>query len=321
MIPLPLIPKVVIQKDNFAVFEVEGLYPGYGVTLGSALRRVLLSSLEGAAITRVKIKGVTHEFSTIPNVLEDVVMILLNLKKLNFRLLADEPQVITLKVKGEKEVTGKDFKLTSEVKLSNPESKIATLTKPSAELDIEAVVEKGFGYEPAERREAGKSEVGSIPLDAIFTPVRKVSFSVDNMRVGKRTDFDQLKVEVETNGVISPQEAFFSSAEILVKHFAILTEAFKKPEELSPAPAKRKSEVASEKKEGEGGETKKMKVEDLKISERTKNALLKNNIKTAGGLARKSAEDILGLEGMGEKGVGEIKKALKKLGLELKSYE
>lgn len=231
MIPLPSKPKVSEKTDNRAIFEIAGLYPGYGVTLGNALRRVLLSSLEGAAITQVKIKNAPHEFSALSGVLEDVVMILLNVKKLSFRSFSDEPQTINLKVKGEKEVKAKDFKLTSELKLSDPDAHIATLTKPTADLEIEALVEKGVGYEPIERRERAKAEVGALPLDAFFTPVRKVSFTVESMRVGKRTDFDRLKIELETNGVLTPEEAFKKAADILVAQFSLLIEAFSQAEE------------------------------------------------------------------------------------------
>jgi len=254
MIPLPSKPKVNEKTDNMAIFEIAGLYPGYGITLGNALRRVLLSSLEGAAVTQIKIKNAPHEFSAISGVLEDVVMILLNIKKLSFRSFSDEPQTITLKVKGEKEVKAKDFKLTSELKLSDPNAHIATLTKPTADLEIEALVEKGTGYEPIERRERAKSEVGALPLDAFFTPVRKINFTVESMRVGKRTDFDRLKLELETNGVLTPEEAFKKAADILVAQFSLLTEAFgqteEKKEEVEPKPkAKDKTKKPAVKKE------------------------------------------------------------------------
>ncbi len=169
MIPLPSSLKLIQKKDNYAEFAIEGLYPGYGFTIGNSLRRVLLSSLKGAAITDVKMKGVNHEFSTIPGVMEDVIHICLNLKKLRFKNSSDEPQVATLVVKGEKKATGKDFKLPPQVEAINPETHIATLTKSSAELEIEATVEKGIGYLPIEKREDGKGEVGVFPMDAFFT--------------------------------------------------------------------------------------------------------------------------------------------------------
>lgn len=226
MIPLPSQPKVIEKKDNSAVFEIEALWPGYGVTVGNSLRRVLLSSLSGAAVTQVKIKGVQHEFSMIPGVLEDVVAILLNLKQLRFKLHTDEPQKARLLVKGEKEVLGSNFELPSQVELMNKDVKIATLTDRKAELDMEILIEKGMGYEPVEERKKGKFDIGTIALDAIFTPVRKVSYRVENMRVGERTDFDRLILELETDGSLSPEEAINQASEILVGHFALIGGAF-----------------------------------------------------------------------------------------------
>lgn len=248
MIPLPKKPKVSEKKGNKAVFEIEGLYPGYGVTVGNTLRRVLFSSLEGAAITQVKIKGAPHEFSTLPGVLEDVLMILLNLKKLRFKLFTDIPQTIILNVKGEKEVLGKDFKLTSEVELSSPDKHIATLTKSTAELNIEGKVEKGVGYEQVEMREVGKQEVGVLQIDAMFSPVTKVNFSVENMRVGKRTDFDLLKLEVETDGTVSPEQTFADASKILLDHFSLFKQTFaEEAEKEKPAKEKTKKQKASAK--------------------------------------------------------------------------
>jgi len=306
MISLPKKPTIIEKKGNKAVFEIEALYPGYGVTLGNSLRRVLLSSLSGAAITQVKIKGVQHEFSTIPGVLEDVITIMLNLKQLRFKLFSEEPQKSTLKVKGEKTVKGSDFKLPSQVEMINKTAPIATLTSKSAELEMEIRIEKGIGYSPRELRKKEKLEIGEIPLDAIFTPVRRVSYRIENMRVGERTDFDRLFLEVETDGTISPEEAFSQASEILLKHFSLMAESFKKIEQPKIEPTAVKEDLL------------KTNVEDLKFSTRTLNALIKNKIKTVGGILRKSEESLLDLEGMGEKGVKEIKKKLKKLDLELK---
>ncbi len=228
MIPLPLQPKVVEKKGNSAIFEFEGLYPGYGVTIGNSLRRVLLSSLPGAAVTQVKIKNTQHEFSTIPGVREDVINILLNIKQLRFKLYGEESQKAKLSVKGAKTVKGSAFQLPSQVELMNKEASVATLTAKTAHLEIEILIEKGLGYEPAEIRKKGKMEIGTIALDAIFTPVRKVSYRVENMRVGERTDFDRLSIELETDGTVTPEEALSEAAGILVKHFGLLGEAFKK---------------------------------------------------------------------------------------------
>lgn len=247
MVPLPLKPKIIEKKGNYALFEIEALYPGYGVTIGNSLRRVLLSSLPGAAVTQVKIKNVPHEFSTIPGILEDVVQIMLNLKQLRFKIYTKEPQRAILKVKGEKEVKGSDFEIPAQIELVNKDCHIATLTNKKAELEMEIQVEKGIGYSPRETRKKEKLEVGTIPLDAIFTPIRRVAFRVENMRVGERTDFDRLFLEVETDGTISPQEAFFQASDILVKHFSLFSETFKK-EEAPPVEAPVKKGKVSVKK-------------------------------------------------------------------------
>jgi len=227
MIPLPLKPKIIKKEKNKAIFEIEALYPGYGVTVGNSLRRVLLSSLPGAAVTQMKIKGVPHEFSTIPGILEDVILIMQNLKQLRFRIFGEESQKARLTVKGEREVKGSDFELPSQVELMNKDAQIATLTQKSSELDMEIQIEKGIGYSPREAREKEKLEIGGIAVDAIFTPVKRVSYKIENMRVGERTDFDRLFLEIETDGTISPEEALFLASEILVKHFSLFTETFK----------------------------------------------------------------------------------------------
>lgn len=246
MISFPSKPKLIDKKENTARFEMRALYPGYGVTIGNALRRVLLTSLPGAAITQVKIKGISHEFSTIPGVLEDVVSILLNLKQMRFRVYSDEPQKAMISVKGEKEVKGSDFKIPSQLELVNQEAHIASLTDKKAELEMEILVEKGLGYEPIEMRKKGKLEVGQIALDAIFTPVRKVNFTVENMRVGERTDYDLLRVEIETDGTLSPEKAIFQASEILVKHFSLFMESFQEKEEIKKEKPK-KEKLAKEK--------------------------------------------------------------------------
>jgi DNA-directed RNA polymerase subunit alpha len=248
MIPLPSKPKIIKKEKNKAIFEIEALYPGYGVTIGNSLRRVLLSSLEGAAVTQMKIKGVSHEFSTIPGVLEDVVTIMLNLKQLRFKIFTDEPQKAVLKVKGEKKVLGSDFELPTQLELVNKDCHIATLTEKKSELEIEIQVEKGIGYVPREMRKKEKTEIGVILLDAIFTPVQKVIFRVENMRVGERTDFDRLFVEIQTDGTISPEEAFWRASEILAKHFSLFEETFKKEEKTPVLEISKEKKVKSKRK-------------------------------------------------------------------------
>ncbi len=226
MIPLSQKPKVVEKKGNWALIEIEALYPGYGVTIGNAIRRVLLSSLEGAAVTQIKIKGVPHEFSTISGVAEDVITVILNVKQLRFKMTGDEPQRCTLKVKGEKEVTGKDLEVPGQIELVNPDAHIATLTAKTAKLEMELLVEKGMGYTSRDAKKKEKLEIEVIPLDAIFAPIKKVGFKVQNMRVGDRTDFDKIILEIETDGTITPEEAFAQSSGILVDHFTLFKEAF-----------------------------------------------------------------------------------------------
>jgi DNA-directed RNA polymerase subunit alpha len=211
--------KKISETDREGFFEIEGLYTGYGITLGNALRRSLLSSLPGAAITQFKIKGAEHEFSTLPGVVEDLVQVGLNLKKVRFKFFAAEPQVLTLKVKGEKKVTAGDIKTNAQVQVVNPETHIATLTAKNAELDMELTVEKGLGYVPVEARKIEKLPIKTIALDAIFTPVQKVNFIVENMRVGDRTDYNRLKINIETDGTISPSSALHKAANILKDHF------------------------------------------------------------------------------------------------------
>lgn len=211
--------KKVSEKDNVGVFHIEGLYTGYGVTLGHALRRTLLSSLPGAAITQIKIKGVNHEFSTLPGMVEDIVEFTLNLKRVRFHFLSDQPQTLTLKIKGEKEVKAKDIESTSSVKVVNPDIHLAALTKKNADLDMELVVEKGLGYVPAEARRLERLSVGTIVLDAVFSPVVRASVNVENMRVGDRTDYNRLELEVETDGSITPSAAVHKAASILRDHF------------------------------------------------------------------------------------------------------
>jgi len=306
MIPLPSPPKIIKNQKNKnqATFEIQGLYPGYGVTVGSALRRILLSSLEGAAVTEMKIKGVLHEFSTIPGVLEDMIMIILNLKNFRFIIHEGSEQKVELKVKGEKKVTGADFKMTPQIELVNPKMHLATITDKNTELNIEIKVEKGIGYEPKEQRHIKKSEIGVIVLDAVFTPIKNVNFYVESMRVEERTDFDKLSLEVETDGTITPEEAFYKASEILIKHFTLIFNGG--TPELT---GRKKLPIESILERN---------IESLKLSKRTKNALLDNNIKTLEDILKKSEKNLTEMKGMGDKAITELKRQLKKFSLELK---
>ncbi|MFH0852497.1 MAG: DNA-directed RNA polymerase subunit alpha [bacterium] len=310
-IPLPQKPKVIEKQGNRAVFEIEGCYPGYGITLGNALRRVLLSSLVGAAATGFKIKGVQHEFSTIPGVIEDAIEIILNLKKIRFRYYGEEPITVFLSAKGQKDVKAGDIKISSEIEVINKDAHIVSLSDKKAELEIEIKVEKGLGFVPVEKRRKEKLEIGMIAIDSFFTPVTKANFQVENMRVGEQTDFNRLKIEIETDGSISPEGAFIQAAKILVDQFGLFLEMEKGEEEEEKKEAVVKDEKA-------GDEATKIKIEELKLSTRTVNALVETGIKTLGGLAKKSEGSLKEIEGMGDKGIKEIKKALKKHGFELK---
>jgi len=317
VIPSPTKPKIVRESGNRAVLEIEGLYPGYGHTLGNALRRVLLSSLPGAAITSIKIEGVGHEFTAIEGVMEDVVDLTLNIKQMRFRMHEEGPFTITLAVNGEKEVTGKDFKTPSQVEVMSPDIHIATLSSKRSRLNLEAVVETGLGYVPVEARNKEKVEVGTIALDAAFSPVRHVNYEVENMRVGDRTDYNRLLVTIETDGSVTPRDAYQRSADILVAQFAALGEGFSE----AAAPAEKMNvgtEDESETWESADEPVLKTKLDTLKFSSRTLNALREAGIKTVGGLARKRASTIAEVEGMGEKGIQEVKKALGNLGITLR---
>lgn len=214
-----MVIKTVSETDTEGVFEIEGLYTGYGLTVGNALRRVLISSLPGAAITRIKVRGVNHEFSTLAGMSEDIVELVLNLKRVRFCLYGDEPQTLSLKVKGERSVVAGDIETNSEVRVINPEARIGTLTTKSAELDMELTVERGLGYVPIEANRAEKLPIGIIALDAIFTPVILVNFVVENMRVGDRTNYNRVKITIKTDGTITPSSALKNASVILQEHW------------------------------------------------------------------------------------------------------
>jgi DNA-directed RNA polymerase subunit alpha len=318
MITLPLKPKIVEREDNRAVIEIEACYPGYGTTLGNVLRRVLLSSLPGAAITGVKIKGVPHEFSNIPYVAEDVVQIILNLKQVRFKLHANQPIKTSLKIKGEKEVIAGDIKTTAQLEIANPETYIATLTDRKANLEMELEIEPGLGYSAVESRKKGKLEVGKIAVDAIFSPVRRVNYSIEHMRVGERTDYDRLRMTIETDGTVKPKEAFQKAAQILVEHFKILAFLEEKKKTVKAKVGKKVAKKEAELKK-EVKVISKVKINDLKISAQAINLLEQAGIKTVAGLVKKKESDLEKIEGLGRKRVVEIKRALGKLGLTLYS--
>ena len=312
---LPSKPKIISEEGFSGVYEIDGLYPGYGHTLGNSLRRIILSSLPGAAITSLKIAGVSHEFSTIPGVKEDVITILLNLKKVRLQMLTDEPQTLTLKAKGVAEIKAGDIKVPGQVSILNPELVIAHLTDKSAELSIDLSIEKGLGYVSKEFLQKNRVDIGSISIDAVFTPIRRVNYEVENMRVGDRTDFNRLRISIETDGTISPKEALEKSIEITINQLKAIV-GFKE-EEIVAATEAKTSSLSPEKRELDT-EFLKTRIDTLDLSARTQNALTTANIRTVGGLARKKEKDILEIEGLGAKGITEIKKALGNFGITLK---
>lgn len=320
---LPSKPRIVLEEEMKGVYEIDGLYPGYGHTLGNSLRRIILSSLPGCAITSIKIDGVTHEFSVIDGIKEDVITILLNLKKVRFKLLTDEAQTVSLSVKGIKSVTASDIKVSGQVEILNPEAHIAELTDKNAHLNIEITIEKGLGFVSKDVYQKGKMDIGTIAIDAIFTPIRRVSYEVENMRVGDNTNHNRLRISIETDGTISPREALETSIATMITQLkAILDFKFEEEiahddivSEISEAPT---HTADDSKKEDEMSDVMKNRIDTLGLSTRTLNSLTSANIRTVGGVARKKEEDLLELSGMGDKGIQEIKQALGELGITLK---
>jgi len=333
---LPSKPKIIREEGNSGVYEIDGLYPGYGHTLGNSLRRIILSSIPGAAVTKVKIKGADHEFSAIPGIKEDVITILLNLKKLRVKMITEEPQVLTLKAKGVKKVLAKDIDIPGQVEILNGDLHIADLTDKGADLEIEVTVESGLGYVAKEILQKDRVDIGSISLDATFSPIRRANYEVENMRVGDRTDFNRLRISIETDGTLTPTKALEDSITLMIHQLKAIV-GFKE-EELAPEIKKEKAskKVADTETEKENNSTdkndsddgkpkKELDVEFMKtridaigLSPRTTKALTSANVRTVGGLARKKEVDILDIDGLGSKGIQEIKKVLSGYGITLK---
>ncbi len=316
---MPSKPRVVTEEETKGVFEIDGLYPGYGHTLGNSLRRIILSSLPGASITSIKIEGVTHEFQTVEGIKEDVIVMILNMKKIRFKMASDEPQTVTLSIKGPKEVLASDIKTTGQVEVLNPELHIAEVTG-KVNLNVELRIEKGLGFIAKEAIQKDKVDIGTIAVDAIFTPIRRVSYEVENMRVGDNTNHNRLRIAIETDGTLTPREALSRSIEIMINQLKAIVD-FKEPveeEEEKPVKAAKKDAEEDEDKGDDFSDALKTRIDSLDLSTRTLNALTAANIRTLGGLARKKREDLLEVEGIGEKGITEIKKVLGKFNLNLK---
>jgi DNA-directed RNA polymerase subunit alpha len=314
---LPSKPRIVKEDAVSGVYEIDGLYPGYGHTLGNSLRRIILSSIPGASITSLSIDGVKHEFSAIDGIKEDVIAIILNLKKTRFKLHGDDMQKGTLHIKGAKTVTAGDISLPSQLEIMNKDQYICESTAKDVDLAIEITVEKGLGYVPREVLVKDKADIGTIVLDASFTPIRRASYEVENMRVGDRTDHNRLRVSIETDGTVTPHEVLEDAIHTMITQLQSVVgfraEVIEMPKDIPQISVTESSDSL------DLTDASKVKIEDLGLSTRTENALVAASVRTAGGLARKSEEELLSTDGLGEKGINEIKKALSDLGLMLKA--
>lgn len=304
------LPKISEEKiDNFhSKFSIEPLYPGYGATIGNALRRVLLSSITGATATSFKIEGVSHEFTSIPHAKEDVIELMMNLKDVHFRSFSDEPVTLELSKKGPAEVFAKDFKSNSKIEIMNPETHVITLDK-SADFFMEVTVEKGRGFHPVNVGAGDKAEIGRIAIDALFSPVERVSMKIEDTRVGQMTNYDKLILEVFTNGTISPQDAIKEASSVLVEHYQAMMFGERVEEPETSTIIEPEVEDTDDTEVGESADDtlgSKTKVEELGLSSRTLNALLNSGIKTYGGLKRLTPLKLEEIKGLGKKGIDEI---------------
>ncbi len=322
-ISLPKSPIYKETDDRSGQLIIEECFPRYGATIGNSLRRVLLSSLEGNAIVSVKIKGITHEFSALDGVIEDVVQIILNLKAIRFRMNDVDEATVFLKVKGKKDITAKNFESSSEVEVVTPDVHVATITDAAVTLDMEIKVRKGMGYVPVEQQETDK-EIGTIMVDAIYNPVKRVNFTVENMRVGKRTDYEKVILDIVTDGSMTPEEAYHKSVAILLKQFGAITTIEEEEEIVEVVEPEESVEEVEEKetpKKEEKEEEKVVAIEGLKLPARTATVLEDNKITTVSQIEKMTEVNLLDLDGMGEKGVKEIRKAIGGLGIILKAEE
>lgn len=315
-VALPSKPRIVSEEDFRGIYEIDGLYPGYGHTLGNSLRRIILSSLPGAAITQVKIDGADHEFATMSGVKEDVLTILLNIKRIRLALHSDEPVTMTLKKKGTGVVTAADIEAPTQIEILSTDQMIAEITNKTTELNIEFTVERGLGYVPREVHQKEKVDIGTIALDAVFTPIRRANYEVENMRVGDRTDYNRLRLMIETDGTVSPKEALESSIEIMVHQLKAVI-GFQETEAEHTATAAVDDAAADEAETEIDQDALKTRIETLDLTPRTLAALEEASIRTVGGLVRKSQDDILALDGIGPKGLEEIVSLLTKMGVSL----
>lgn len=308
----PKIETVEISEDaKYGKFVVEPLERGYGTTLGNSLRRILLSSLPGAAITSVQIEGVLHEFSTIEGVVEDVASIILNLKKLAIKIYSDEEKVIEIDVKGDAVVTAADITHDSDVEILNPELYIATVAN-NGHLRMRMYAKRGRGYTPADQNKREDLPIGVIPIDSIYTPVSRVNFQVENTRVGQNSDFDKLSLDVWTDGSIGPKEAISLGAKILTEHLNIF---------VGLTDEAQAAEIMVEKEEDQKEKVLEMTIEELDLSVRSYNCLKRAGINTVLELANKSEDDMMKVRNLGRKSLEEVKAKLEELGLGLRKED
>lgn len=298
--------KEVHSQGNSSTFEVEPLYPGYGMTLGNSMRRVLLSSLAGSAITGVKIEGVSHEFSTASGVREDVIEIILNLKQVRFSNIHEEPVTISLKKTGKGAVTAGDIKVIAGVEVANPDQVIAHLDNAKSKIEMDLHIEQGRGYAAVESRASEKLPVGMIAIDAIYTPIKRVRYSVENTRVGQMTNLDKLILDVETDGTVSPSNAVEQAAEILVGHFQVIA-----GHDVVSVGAGG-IVTAAEKQEADMAQ---ISIDEVNFSPRTTNALMNNDIKTIKEIMELKQTELKELKGFGQKAYEEVLEKLDELGV------
>ena len=299
------------EKSNYAKFVCEPLERGYGMTIGNSLRRILLSSLPGAAITSIKIQGVVHEFSTIPDVVEDVPEIIVNLKNVRLKLHEDGEKTIRIDFKGEGEVKAGDIMTDSSVEVLNPEVHIATVAE-GGHLQMEMTVDKGRGYNTAEKNKKPNQAIDVLPIDSIFTPVKKVNYAIENTRVGQMVDYDKLTIEVWTDGSLKPYEALSLAAKVMTEHLSLF---------IDLSEATKNTQVMIEKEESKKGKVLEMPIEELELSVRSYNCLKRAGISTVEDLANRSGADMMKVRNLGKKSLDEVTNKLHALGLDFAEEE
>jgi DNA-directed RNA polymerase subunit alpha len=312
LIHTPALANITDHSDNSATFTIEPLHTGYGMTLGNSLRRVLLSSIAGAAVSGFRIEGVSHEFTTVAGIKEDVVAIMLNLKGIRFKVFSEEPQTLRLTKKGKGEVTARDLQLNADVEVVNPDHVIATIDDDKTTFNMEVVIETGRGYRALDEQGSGRKVSDMIMLDTLFTPVTRVRYKVENTRVGQITDLDKLLLTVDTDGTISPREAFEEAAALLVNQYTALA-GQTRVEAASPIAIT--SGINGLEEDGEEPAELMTSVEDLNLSARTTNALVNNDIHTIKDLLSLSEAELRDLKGFGSKALDEVKEKMSELEL------